>query len=491
MPEAPKASGPPPREARTALSALAWNSSAALAGALLQLCYTAFTARVVRPEGFGAFAAASAALTVLGYVAGAGLSTYLLRAEELTRRTVRTAYRVAFGAGVLCCVAAQFAAAPAAVLWGLPDIDPIVRLFGLFFLTQPASLVATAALRRLDHARFASLAEAWAQFAGMACGAALLAAGWSPYGLVAAQVIAPTLVLAAASARLRTCPLPDGEPVRAAAMLGVSGAFAGYGVIQALVADVALWAVTRHLGSAVGGQFSRAVLIVGIPSSLLAQSLRRAFLPSMARVNGQGDSLGGMLPGILGMSSALACVCFGALAGVGPPVAALLLGPGWGTVGLLVPVLAAGAPLVLLCAVGYAVDETRKKMLFLLYTQLLVLAVMAACTAAAVTQVRHLAVFALGGSLAAGAGHALQIARWRRDGLIRPAALVRPYAVHALIGAALAMSGWLGVRAADGSPVAGLAGGLLGMSVVAAACWVLRRRLPLYSAAVANGLLRG
>ncbi|NUU20416.1 MAG: oligosaccharide flippase family protein [Streptomycetaceae bacterium] len=476
---------------RTALSALAWNYGAAVAGALLQLCYTAYTARVVLPESFGAFAAACAALTVLGYVAGAGLTTYLLRAEELTRQTVRTAYRVAVVSGMLCCAAAQLVAPWAAVVWGLPEIDPIVRLFGAFFLTQPASLVAQAALRRLDRARFAALTDAGAQFVGMSTGAALLAVGWSPYGLVAAQVITPTVTLAVAAARLRRCAMPKGTHVAASAVLGVSGAFACYGMIQMAAADVALWAVTRHLGPGPAGQFSRAVLMVTLPGALLAQSLRRAFMPTMARINGEGRTLAGAVPDVLGVASAVGCVSFGVLAGIGPPAAALLLGPGWGQAGALVPVFAVAAPLALVCQIGYAVDETGKRMMVLLRTQLLVLGATVAATALAVACRPSLAVIAVAASLAPGLGHATQLVRWRRVGLCPELPrLLRGYAVHAAIGAALCVSGWVGMRLAD-DPVTRIAAGLFAMLPTAAACWWLRRRLPLYEAAVARGLVSG
>ncbi|MDI2128398.1 oligosaccharide flippase family protein [Yinghuangia seranimata] len=477
-----------PSEARTAVRSLAWNYGSAVAGALLQLCYTAFTARVVYPDAYGAFAAASAALTIPGYVAGAGLATYLLRIESLTRATVRTAYRVAFAGGALCCLGSLLLAAPLAQLWGMPEIDPIVRLFGLFFLTQPASLVASAALQRLNHARFCAVTESYAQLLGMASGGVLLALGWSPYGLVAAQVITPAVTLAAASVRLRRCPLPEGTAVRPRAMLAVSGAFACFGMVQVVGADVVLWAVTRHGGAHAAGQFSRAVLTVGLPLALLAQSLRRATMPSMARINAEGRSLAGAVPDVLTVASAAACVSFGVLAAVGPAVTELLLGPGWGPAAALVPVFALGAPLVLLCQIGYAVDETHKHLRVLLRVQLLVLGATAATTALWVLGPDRLALLAVVASLAHGVGHAVQVARWRRLGLCSPRDLAKPYAVHTAVGAALFAAGWAGAGFGDGA-VSRIVCGLLAMLPVLALCWPLRRQLPLYAVAVTRGLL--
>ncbi|MFI1654281.1 oligosaccharide flippase family protein [Streptomyces sp. NPDC020472] len=477
-------------EARTTMVALVWNYASAIAATVLQLCYTAYTARVVLPESFGAFAAAAAATTVLGYVAGAGLATYLLRAEELTRRTVRCAYRVSVLSGVLCCAVSQAVAPLAAGVWGPAEVAPMVQLYGVYFLVQAPSQVAVAALRRLDRARFCAVTETVAQFAGMAVGAVLLTLGWSPYGLVIAQVVTPAATLLVAAVRLARLPLPDGPHVSPREMLRVSGAFAGYGMIQMTAADVTLWAVTRFHGAAAAGQFSRTTLAVGLPVAALGQSLRRAVMPSLARINGEGRTLGTVLPDVLSATSAVAFVAFGVLAGVGPAALALLLGPGWEAAGALVPVMAAGAPLVLLCQVGYAADEIRRELGGLLRTQLLVLTATVALVGLTVVAGQGLALVAVAASVAAGAGHLEQLVRWHRSGLCRLSALVRPYAVHAAVGAALYGSGRLAAGYGTG-PLTQVAHGLLGMVPVALVCVVLRRRLPLYSAAVSRGLVTG
>lgn len=476
-----------PEGVRTAFSAIAWNYSGAVAAAVLQVAYTAYTSRVVLPEGFGVYAAAAAALTILGYVAGAGLATYLLRAERLTRQTVRTAYLVALVGGALCCLVTLAIAPWCAVLWGVPEIEPVVRLYALYFLAQPASLVATAALRRVGHARFAALTDTGAQVGGMAVGTVLLASGWDVYGLVLAQNVTPAIALAVAATRLARCPLAEGPRVRVTAMLGVSGAFAGYGMIQMVAADIALWAVTHRFGPHTAGQFSRAMLTVSLPAGLLAQSLRRAVMPSLARVNGERRSLAGALPEVLSAASAIGFVSFGVIAGIGSPAVRLLLGPGWDAAGPLVVAFAVGAPLVLLLQIGYAVDEVGKAMMVLLRVQLLVLAMTAVLVAAAAAT-GGLLIVAVAGAVAAGIGHAAQLARWSRAGLVHVPSLVRPYAVHAALGAALFAAGAAGSSFGT-APVDRIVGGLLGMVPVAVAALVSRRRIPAYATAVSLGLV--
>jgi O-antigen/teichoic acid export membrane protein len=261
-------------------------------------------------------------------------------------------------------------------------------------------------------------------------------------------------------------------------------------MIQMTTTDIALWAVTRFLGAAVTGQFSRATMAVGLPVSLLCQNLRRAVMPSLARINGEGRPLAGALPDVLSAATAIAFGSFGVLAGIGPAALRILLGPGWGLAGSLVPVLAIGAPMVLLCQVSYAIDEVRKAMGSLLRNQLLVLGGTVVVVGLSVLTVRSLTLIAVATAVGSGLGHLAQLVRWHRTGLCRLPSLVRPYLVHAAVGAALYGSGHLAARFGE-SPLSQVADGLLGMVPVALVCVAARRRLPLYAAAVARGLVTG
>jgi hypothetical protein len=152
--------------------------------------------------------------------------------------------------------------------------------------------------------------------------------------------------------------------------------------------------------------------------------------------------------------------------------------------------LALGAPLVLMCQVSYAADEIRKAMGSLLRTQLLVLVATVVLVALSVTVRQSMILVAVAASVAAGVGHVEQLVRWHQAGLCPLSALVRPYLVHATLGSVLYVSGRLAADYGTG-PLSQVVHGLLGMVPVALACVVLRRRLPLYSAAVSRGLVTG
>ncbi|MGW0884297.1 oligosaccharide flippase family protein [Streptomyces sp. NPDC002671] len=483
----PQLAGRRPPSSRAAFTALAWNYSCAIAATVLQLCYTACTARLVLPHDYGTYATSSTALTLFGYFAGAGLATYLLRAERLTRQALRTAWTVSGVSGTLCCVAVQVAAPLCTAVWRMPEAGSMLRLAGLQFLVQPAAAVAIAALRRLGHSRSSALIELLAQVVGMAGGTLLLAVGWNPYGLAAAPVLTAVCILTVSGLRLVASTFEAGPPVPARSLIGLSSAFAGYGLLQSLTNSTPMWAVARVMGPAAAGQFSRASLAVGLPVTLFCQSLHRAVVPPLARINGDGRPLRSAVHDLLSAASALAFVSFGAMAGVGPVALRLLLGPGWDEAGKLVPVLAVGGACSVLYAIGYAVDEVRKVIRRLLWLQLTVGAATLIAVAASAAA-GGLLLIAIAATATTGFGHVLQLLRWHQEQLCRLPSLARIYLVHAAVGAALYAGGRAGASLAAAPGIA-LGSGLLGMAPVALICVALRRRMPLYATAAARGLV--
>ncbi|WP_406859653.1 oligosaccharide flippase family protein [Streptomyces sp. HUAS MG47] len=472
---------------RGVLVVLAWNSSGAIIGAILQLCYTAYTARMVSPGAYGAYAVATTLMTLLAPFACPGLGTYLLRAERLTQRMVRTAWKVSAATGAVCCAVVQAVTPLCVAVWDLPDAGPLLRLAALQALVQPAAAVAVTALRRLGQGRFTALTELVCQAGGMATASALLALGWTPYGLAVAPALGAAYTLVVSGPRLHRAAAEDGPPVPVRSMLGLSGAFAGYSLIQSLTLSAPLWAVTRGLGATAAGQFSRATLTTALPGDMLFQNFHRAVTPALARRNGNGLPLGPAVRDVLSAASALAFVFFGAIAGAGPSALRLLLGPGWETACTLVPVLALGAAFTLLYNVCYAVDEVRKAMGALLRIQVAV-SIATVVTAAAAAVARDLTLLASAVAVGTGLGHLLQLRRWYRDGVVPPAALARPYLVHTAVGAALWASGSAGASL-GGTPLAATGCSLLGMLPVALVCLAARRRMPLYATAVQRGLV--
>ncbi|MEV0090188.1 oligosaccharide flippase family protein [Streptomyces sp. NPDC050738] len=418
----------------TVLHGLTWNYAGSAAAMAVQLGCTAITARLLDPAAFGAYAAASSVTVLLGYLANSGPATCVLRAERLTAPLLRSTLALAALAGLACCLAAQLAVPVLNSLWNSPQTAGMLQILALQFLVQPAALVAVAALRRAGLPGAAVRAELGGQIGGSALGLSLLLAGWTPYAIAAVLPLGAALTALAAARPLRRAQLPPGEGVSTRELLATSTFFTGYGLVQSATNNAPLWLAATTLGATATGHYSRAALLTGIPLTVLAQGLNRAVTPTLAAARVPPQAV----YDVLCAASAAGLIGLGALAGAGPALLLLLLGPAWTQAAQLVPVLAAGAACAMLCSTGNSVDTVRKDTGALLRTQLTAIAAAAATLAAAWTRA-DLALIAAATLTAPLAGHALQLAHWHRTRTVAVGRLLGAHAVHAALGTALAV----------------------------------------------------
>lgn len=478
---------PAANPARSAAISVTWNYAGSVVSALLQLGYTAYTGRAVAASTFGIYAIALTTGQFLVLIANSGLSACLLRVEQLTTHTVRAARRLATASGVACFALVELAAPVLAELWRMPALTATLQLLGCQFLFQPAGAVAVAVLRRCGRQRIAVAAELSGQLVGMAVGAGLLAWGWNPLGLAAAQPAAAVLTLLTGTFCVAPLRLPGGPPVKVRELLASTGFLTSYSLVQFTINSTPMWVAGRLLGPAAAGAYSRASLLTGLPLTFLAQGLSKTAMPMLAERRGKDLSLNRSLEHVLCAASAAGFIGFGALAGIGPAALAVLLGPGWGSAATLVPVLAAAAAVTLVCSAVGSADQARHASRAIMGTQFAVVATTTVGVAVAATM-HSLLLLAVAAAAGQVMGHIVQLTRWHHAGLLDGGVAVRIHVIHAAIGTALGGAGAVG--GIGRSPVSALACGLACMVPVILGCVPLRARLPLYEMALAVRLQR-
>ncbi|MFC4471058.1 oligosaccharide flippase family protein [Streptomyces xiangluensis] len=472
---------------RSALASLRWNIAGSVVVVLLQLCYTAYTARAVDPRSYGAYAIALTVVPFFGYLANAGLSACVLRAERLTFPFVRAARRLGMMSGTLCFLLVEAVAPVFGALFHMPDLTVMVRLLGCVFLMQPSVSVIVTAMRRVGAARVAVMAESVGQAVGVATAAVLLAWGWSPFALALAQPVAAATALSMGTVWVARRPLPPGPPVRGRDLLAPSGFMTTHSLGQFVANNIPLWAAGRLLGPGAVGSYSRASLFTGLLLTFFYQGLNWAVTPLLAERRAKGLLLGRAVERTLCAASAVAFIGFGITAGIGPAVLRLLLGPGWASAVAIVPALSAGAAMTLLCYCGGAIDQVRDAPRALVGT---LMATVAATVVGVGLAVFERSLLLVAGAAAAGqvVGHLVQLVAWHRAGLLHAGAALRIHGVHAAVGAALGAAAAMGSSAR--SAAAALAYGLILMLPVVLVCVLVRTWIPVYATAVATGLLR-
>ncbi|MGW0611000.1 oligosaccharide flippase family protein [Streptomyces sp. NPDC002788] len=466
---------------------LRWNIAGSVVVVLLQLGYTAYTARAVDAHAYGVYAITLTVVPFFGYFANAGLSACVLRSERLTLPFVRAARRLGMVSGAVCFLVVQAVAPVFGSFFHMPDLTVMARLLACVFLVQPSANVTVTAMRRAGAARMAVLAEALGHAVGVATAAGLLVCGWSPYGLALAQPVAAAVALSVGTAWIARRHLPPGPPVRARDLLAPSGFMTSHSLGQFITNNIPLWVSGRLLGPGAAGLYSRASLFTGLLLTFLYQGINWAVTPLLAERRAEGLRFGQDVERTLCAASAVAFIGFGVTAGIGPTVLGVLLGPGWKPALALVPVLSAAAAMTLLCYCGGLVDQVRNAPRVMLGTlTATVVATVAGVAAAAFA--RDLLLVAGAAAVGQVVGHLVQLAAWHRSGLMRAGAALRMHGVHLVVGAAL--GGAAAIGSADRPAAAALGYGLVAMLPVVLVCVLLRGWIPVFTVAVATGLLR-
>ncbi|MCW2903801.1 MAG: hypothetical protein JWO67_6066 [Streptosporangiaceae bacterium] len=470
------------------LISLGWNYAGSAVAMLLQLGYVACTGRIAHPDAFGSYAIAFTVTQFLGLFSNAGLATCVLRIDQLTSPAMRAAMRLGTASGIIFFLLTEAMAPWCGDLWHMPALTPMLRVLGFQLLVQSGASVTITALRRVGQSRAAVACELAGQVAGIVVSTTLLTYGRNPLGLAAAQPTAAAVTLALGTVVTLVRPLfPPGPSVRTCDLLASSSFLAGSSLLEFVTISAPVWVVGRLFGMDVTGAYSRASLMAGLTSQFLFQGLNSAVTPMLAERRKRGLARDRAVAHTVCSASAAAFICLGALAGVGPAALGLLLGSGWETASALVPVLALGSAMALVCRSGMIIDQVRRATGALIGTQLAVAATTAAGLAAAVAW-HSLLLLAASAAMGQAVGHVVQLVCWHRAGLLHASVALRAHAVHGAVGSALGVAAALGAHGRQA--VAAVACSLSSMLPVVLLCALLRAWIPLYTAVNAIGLQR-
>lgn len=472
--------------------ALLWTYAGSAGTLLLQLGYTAITARALPPAAFGPFASSQVLVTMLGYLSLNSVGAAVARSPGAPRSLVGSAWTLALLGGLTAAVLAVLAAPLWAAAWNSPDADVLVLASVPAVLLVPLSTLALALLRQRLRFRAAVVAEVTGALAGFGVGGALIVGTRQPWALPVAVDTACAVTLVVASVLRRERPHLGWNRPDVRVLVGfvapVSALNAGYAALNALPQLI----VSRLFGGAVLAQLNRAVMLVTLPQSQLSQGVMKVSYPLFARLRDQPDRRREATTATLVLASGAVAVVFGLLAGSARPLVRILLGDPWLPAAGLVPLVGAGAAGYVLMGLVSMMWESTGQLRRVLLTQAGLLVVMTAATAplwatARVTVPAVLCAFALSQA----AAHCLQLALLAREGLVDLGTVARAYAVHGTVAAAVVAGlHQLAGAVRDSPPLA--AGVVQAVAVVAVVAGLAlgRRTLPAWTTAVHLGLAR-
>ncbi len=177
------------------LSSLGWSGAAGFTAQALRFATRLLLARVLSPDDFGLFAAATTILSLAGLLQNLGLQSPLINEKFQGSRDMayRGAQGLLFAVAIILALALCLAAPVFANLYGMPGLTSLLRVLSFSLVITAFMTVPSAALSRKFRFRELAVAEVLSLLAFAATSMACGRWGWGPYALVCAQLLSQWL----------------------------------------------------------------------------------------------------------------------------------------------------------------------------------------------------------------------------------------------------------------------------------------------------------
>ena len=286
-----------------------------------------------------------------GYFTLNALGPGVQRRTRLGEKTAATALTLSIGASMLVAVVIWAGASLWAHAWGIPDATWVIRVIGLTTLFTSCSIVPLALLRRGLRFRTAAVVETGALVIGLATGVALAAWLHSAVALALGQATGGAVQLLAAGVLARGDLALGVDRADARELLRFSSQVSGLNLFHYFNYAAPSWFAARTFGAAALGVYSRASLIVGLPSEYALTSIYKVIYPVYGRVRDDLARTRVLIDEALTLTTGLLWPMLALIAGAAPVIVAVLLGGGWGDAPQLVALFALMASAWVPCGV--------------------------------------------------------------------------------------------------------------------------------------------
>jgi PST family polysaccharide transporter len=323
----------------------AWTSGLHLVSKAAELVFTAILARLLAPSEFGVVAAAIVFITFAKLFVEIGIGATIVQLPDLTRYDVRTGGTLIMLSALFFFLLTQLAAPAAAAMFGIAEVEGVLRLLAFVFLLQAIGVIPENLLvRRLKVPRV-MMVETAARLIGYGGVGALCAwAGLSYWSLAIGALAEVTIkaVTLALMVRPPLAPLLHGPSLRRVLSTG-----AGFSVSRilnyvAISADKVI--AGRALGAAALGIYGRAYSLMSVPADVYGRVGDRLVFPAMAACQHERERLRWAFLSGTSVTAAIGLPMTVVLVLLAPEIITFLLGRDW---------IAVVAPLMMLAAASY------------------------------------------------------------------------------------------------------------------------------------------
>lgn len=289
----------------------------------------AILTRFLSPEDFGVVAAATTVLPFFYLISDLGFATYIVQADDPDRRTLSTGFWFSVSAGLVLTAALIVGAPVFGLLFGSPDLVPVLRYLAIAVLLTAISSVPTALLRRFMKFRALALQGLLASIIAQAVAVVLALSGagvWALVGQTLASQFVMTVMACIAARWLPSWMFSWSEFVL---MTKFGGKVLGVEVVAMCRSAVEAAIISASLGLTAFGYLTIAQKLVQIVQDLTGAAVLPVTTVAFAKVRDSADRLTSAYTRALRMVYAVMAPPLVLLAVAAPLIIPIVFGPGW------------------------------------------------------------------------------------------------------------------------------------------------------------------
>lgn len=258
--------------------------AARLAAQFIRLSFTVVLARILTPQDYGLVASVQVITGLAVLLQDMGLSAATLQRDRISESQIHALYwfNLMLGAsvaslGMLC--------APYIATWlRSPESVGVIQVLLVAVLIPSASAQHRALMQRELRFGAIALSSVCGTLVGGACAVMAAAAGAGPWALVLMVVVSDAVSLAISWAAARYHPGIPKNFTGVASLLHFGGGFLMFRVLGHFAQNLHLLLLSRNMGFAAAGQFTRAHMLTNMASGYVNEPAGKVALPMLSRL---------------------------------------------------------------------------------------------------------------------------------------------------------------------------------------------------------------
>ncbi len=334
-------------------------------------------ARLLDPSAFGLLAMAAITLNFGNQFSKMGMAQVIVQKKNLRPVDIRSVFTTSTMLGLLFFLGFYFTAPFFNHLYNTEEIVPLIQLMSVTFIIRGLSVTSLSMLgKNLEFKKLAIFDVTSYVLCNMGIGITLALNGYGVYSLIIAGISQQLFFLFLAYFNVRHNIIPFYNWKVYKPLLSYGGKVSAIGLLEFIAQQIDTFLIARFFGATQTGLYSKARIIVMLPTYNLTVSLSKVIFPALSHLQ---DNIGKLRKAYTSSITIVAAflfpICFGIFA-ASEEIVLVLLGDKWVESIPLLAILSFAAPFNLLSHFGGilcdATANLNKKFVFQVFHLILI-----------------------------------------------------------------------------------------------------------------------